>query len=63
MKFEQLISVLDVLTCVEVKKTGEGIIYRGKLIDIKPHQYIDWNAYQVLPCATSRETYLEIRIL
>lgn len=63
MKFEELITVLDVLTYVEVKRTGEGVVYRGKLIDIKPQQYVDWSVYQVLPCATSRETYLEIRVL
>lgn len=63
MKFEQLISVLDVLTLVEIVKTGYGTIYNGRLKDIKPQKFVDYRVYQVLPCATSRETYLEIRVL
>lgn len=62
MKFEELLKVLDVLTWVEVLKTGDGVIYKGRLKDINPTDMIDYRVYKVLPCATSRETYLEIDV-
>jgi hypothetical protein len=62
MKFEELLKVLDVLTWVEVLKTGDGIVYKGRLKDIKPLEMVDYNVYRVIPCATSRETYLEIDV-
>lgn len=63
VKFEQIVSVLDALTWVEIKRTGYGIIYSGRLKDIKPQDMIDYRVYEILPCSTSRETYLEIRVL
>ena len=62
MRFEELLNVLDVLTWVEVLKTGDGIVYKGRLKDIKPLEMVDYNVYRVIPCATSRETYLEIDV-
>lgn len=63
MKFEELLKVLDVSTWVEVLKTGDGVVYNGRLKDIKPQNMVDYRVYQVLPCGTSRETYLEIRVI
>ena len=63
MKIEELLKVLDVSTWVEVLKTGDGVVYNGRLKDIKPQNMVDYRVYQVLPCATSRETYLEIRVI
>lgn len=62
MKFEELLKVLDVLTWVEVLKTGDGVVYKGRLRDIKPTEMADYRVYQVLPCGSSKETYLEIRV-
>ena len=62
MKFEQLVSVLDILTYVEVLKTGDGLVYKGKLKDINPVEMANYRVYRVIPCATSRETYLEIDV-
>ena len=62
MKIEQLVSVLDILTYVEVLKTGDGLVYKGKLKDINPVEMANYRVYRVIPCATSRETYLEIDV-
>ena len=62
MKFEELLNVLDVLTWVEVLKTGDGIVYKGRLKDINATEMADYRVYKVMPCATSRETYLEIDV-
>lgn len=62
MRFEELIKVLDILTWVEVLKTGDGVVYKGRLKDIKPIDINDYRVYKVIPCATSRETYLEIDV-
>lgn len=62
MRFEELIKVLDVLTWVEVLKTGDGVVYKGRLKDIKPIDMKYYRVYKVIPCATSRETYLEIDV-
>jgi hypothetical protein len=63
IKFEYLAEVLDSLTVVEVLKTGEGVIYRGMLKDMKPNVMASYEPYKIIPCATSRETYLEIDVL
>ena len=62
MRFEELVSILDVLTCVEVVKTGDRVLFKGKLRDINPIEMTEYRVYKVLPCATSRETYLEIDV-
>lgn len=62
MKFDELLKVLDVLTWVEVLKTGDGVVYKGRLKDINPAEMSDYRVYKVIPCATSRETYLEIDV-
>jgi hypothetical protein len=62
MRFEELVSILDVLTCVEVVKTGYGVLFKGRLRDINPIEMTEYRVYKVLPCATSRETYLEIDV-
>jgi hypothetical protein len=62
MQFEELLKVLDVLTWVEVLKTGDGIVYKGKLKDINTIEMSNYRVYKVIPCATSRETYLEIDV-
>lgn len=62
MKFEELLKVLDVLTWVEVLNTGDGIVYKGRLKDINTTEMADYRVYKVMPCATSRETYLEIDV-
>ena len=62
MRFEELVSILDVLTCVEVVKTGDGVLFKGRLRDINPIEMTEYRVYKVLPCATSRETYLEIDV-
>lgn len=62
MRFDELLKVLDVLTWVEVLKTGDGIVYKGRLKDINSIEMNDYRVYKVIPCATSRETYLEIDV-
>ena len=62
MKFEELIKVLDILTYVEILKTGDGVVFKGRLKDINPVDMTEYRVYKVLPCATSRETYLEIDV-
>lgn len=62
MRFEELLKVLDVLTWVEVLKTGDGVVYKGRLKDINQIDMDSYRVYKVIPCATSRETYLEIDV-
>lgn len=62
MKFEELLKVLDVLTWVEVLKTGDGVVYKGRLKDINSTDMMDYRVYRVIPCGSSRETYLEIDV-
>ena len=62
MKFEELIKVLDILTYVEILKTGDGVVFKGRLKDINPADMTEYRVYKILPCATSRETYLEIDV-
>jgi hypothetical protein len=62
MRFEELLNVLDVLTWVEVLKTGDGVVFKGRLKDINPMDMNEYRVYKVMPCATSRETYLEIDV-
>lgn len=62
MTFEELLKVLDVLTWVEVLKTGDGVVFKGRLKDINLLEMADYRVYKVIPCATSRETYLEIDV-
>lgn len=62
MRFEQIVSVLDILTWVEVLKTGDGVVYKGRLKDINPVEMADYRVYRVIPCGSSRETYLEIDV-
>lgn len=62
MRIEELVKVLDVLTWVEVLKTGDSVVYKGRLKDINTTDMIDYRVYKVMPCATSRETYLEIDV-
>lgn len=62
MRFEELVNVLDVLTWVELLKTGDGVVYKGRLKDINLIDMADYRVYKVLPCATNRETYLEIDV-
>ena len=62
MMFEELVGVLDVLTYVEVVKTGDVILFKGRLRDINLIKMTEYRVDKVLPCATSRETYLEIDV-
>ena len=62
MIFEELLKVLDVLTWVEVLKTGDGVVYKGRLKDINPTDMSGYRVYRVIPCGSSRETYLEIDV-
>ena len=62
MKFDEALKVLDVLTYVEIVKTGDRVIFSGRLKDIKPHELEELRVYKIIPCATSRETYLEIDV-
>ena len=62
MKFEEALKVLDVLTMVEVVKTGDRIVFKGRLKDINPVEMTEYRVYKIMPCATSRETYLEIDV-
>lgn len=62
MRYDELVKVLDVLTMVEIVKTGDRTIFKGKVKDSKPQDLTDLCVYRVIPCATSRETYLEIDV-
>lgn len=62
MKFEEALKVLDVLTMVEVVKTGDRTVFKGRLKDINPTDMADYRVYKIMPCSTSRETYLEIDV-
>jgi hypothetical protein len=62
MRFEEILKVLDVLTWVEILKTGDGVVYNGRLKDINPIEMADYRVYRVVPCGSSRETYLEIDV-
>lgn len=62
MKFPEILKVLDVLTWVEIVKTGDRTIFKGRLKDINLLELHDYNVIKVVPCATSRETYLEISV-
>ncbi len=63
MKFEEIVKVLDVLTWVEVNRTGDRTIFKGRLKDINPQEMANYNVYKIIPASTSRETYLEIDVL
>ena len=62
LSFNELLKVIDVLTWVEVLKTGDRVVYKGRLKDINPIEMSDYRVYKIMPCATSRETYLEIDV-
>lgn len=62
MKFEEIIKVLHPLTWVEIVKTGDRTIYKGKLKDINLLEMADYHVYGLIPCSTSRETYLELDV-
>lgn len=58
LKFEDLTSVLDPFTLVEIENGG-FTLFRGRLKDCKP---LAMSVSKVLPASTSRETYLEIYV-
>lgn len=62
MRFEEIIKVLHPLTCVEIVKTGDRTIYKGKLKDVSLLEMADYHVYGVIPCSSSRETYLELDV-
>lgn len=62
IKLEDLIPLIDVLTVVEIIKTGDRTIFKGRLKDLKPQEIMELSAYRIIPCATARETYLEIGV-
>ena len=59
LKFEDLTSVIDPLTWVEVIENGGFELFRGRLKDCKP---LAMSVIKVLPASTSREVYLEIYV-
>lgn len=63
IRFEEVVKILDILTWVEVNKTGERTIYKGRLKDINPQEMADLKVYKVIPASTSKECYLEIDVL
>lgn len=62
MRLEDLIRVVDVLTVVEIIKTGDRTLFKGKFKDIQFSEMTQYNVYRINPCSTSRETYLEIDV-
>lgn len=62
MKFENAIKVLDVLTWVEIVKTGDRTIYRGRLKDINISELEEYTVYKIVPMSNSKEVYLEIDV-
>lgn len=62
MKFENAIKVLDVLTWVEIVKTGDRTIYRGRLKDINISELEEYSVYKIVPMSNSKEVYLEIDV-
>ena len=65
MMFDEILKVLDVMTLVEVVKASsvnDKIVYTGRLKDIDSIKMLDYKVYKVMPCSTSRETYLQIDV-
>lgn len=62
LKIEELVKTLDVFTRVEIIKTGDRTIFSGKVKDIKIQDLEEFHIYKIMPCSTSRETYLEIDV-
>lgn len=62
LKIEEVIKVLDVFTRIDIVKTGDRTLFSGKAKDIKLQELENFHVYKVMPCYTSRETYLEIDV-
>lgn len=62
LKIDDLIKTLDVFTRIEIIKTGDRTIFSGKVKDVKIQDLEDLHIYKIMPCSTSRETYLEIDV-
>ncbi len=62
LKIDEIIKTLDVFTRIDIIKTGDRTIHSGKVKDLKMQELEEFHVYKIIPCSTSRETYLEIYV-
>lgn len=62
IKIDEFVKLLDVFTRVEVVKNGDRTLFNGKVKDLKLQELYEYHICKIIPCSTSRETYLEIDV-